>query len=356
MRLSAAALAAALTASASATSVSVALPGGGKLVAAVGSSSSFRLGVSFETDVGPTWDSDPAQPQVKHVHCYPAGFSDADGGYADPDRDWANVAQGIKSPKGTCAPMQHGTDLSLTGSDRSQSYPKGVKVDGGAAGCCKACDAAEAKNPNSNKGCKGWVATSDGKPDSSGMNCWPFAVVSGTHKRTGRFFGGAVWPPPPGLKGRAGWWVAGRAADWYLSPAKGGYDFTANLYDIIGAPGVPPRYAMAFMATYWGYKSMDFVDTNMTAMRDGNYPIDSFIMECGFKFKHDDSSMQNGSSSLENEYFSFENHRCCKTATTGLGLVHAPLVRFLPHYFGIILVFSTAFDRIFRQGPGILSR
>jgi len=338
------ALSSALAAAAAAAEpVAVALPSGGKLVAAVASSSSFRLGVSFETDaskpggttplpsasveatppaastavswggktgvktsfgallVSPTgdwalydatnetilqgsaptltaddigtiqlpvtngtgmhggaepclsngifapnyywdseagflafavspWDSDPAQPQAKHVHCYPAGFSDSKGRYDDPSRDWVNVAQGIRqqqqqqqqqqAPKGTCAPMQHGTDLDVGGgSVQSHTYPKGVKVAGGPADCCKACDAAEAKNPNSTKGCTGWVATSDGKPDGSGMNCWPYASVSGTHKRTDRTFGGAFTPPPPpppGLKGRTGWWVAGRAADWYL--------------------------------------------------------------------------------------------------------------------------------------------
>ena len=47
------AVATAVTATASAAApaaVAVVLPSGGKLVAAVGSSSSFRLGVSFETD------------------------------------------------------------------------------------------------------------------------------------------------------------------------------------------------------------------------------------------------------------------------------------------------------------------
>ena len=201
------------------------------------------------------WDSDPAAPEAKYIHCYPASFSDAQGGYADPDRDWVNVAQGIKQPRreeSTCSPSHSATDIS--GGQRSGSYPKGLKVAGGPTDCCKACDAAEAKNPHSAKGCKGWVATADGKPDNSGMNCWPFATVEGTHKRADRTFGGAVAarpPPPAAPKGRTGWWVAGRAADWYLSPAKGGYDFTASLYDIIGAPAVPPRYAMAFMATYW---------------------------------------------------------------------------------------------------------
>ena len=401
------AVATALTATASAAApaaVAVVLPSGGKLVAAVGSSSSFRLGVSFETDttkpggasalpsvslettppapstpvswggmdgiktsfgallVSPAgdwslydeanvtilqgsapvfsgsdsigtiqlpvkngtgmhggaepclsngifapnyywdseagflafavspWDSDPAQPQKKYVHCYPAGFTDKSGGYTDPERDWVSVALGggqRKAPPGsTCSKPQTNTDLDLGGAQRSGSFPRGIKVTGGPASCCKACDDAESKNPKSAKGCTAWVATSDGKPDSSGMNCWPFAKVYRTHKRSDRTFGGSLQPGPPAPPpappppaGRSGWWVAGRSADWYLSPAKGGYDFTANLYDIIGAPGVPPRYAMAFMATYWGYESMGVVDTNMTAMRGGNYPIDSFIMD-----------------------------------------------------------------------------
>jgi hypothetical protein len=235
------------------------------------------------------WDSDPAAPQKKYVHCYPAGFADESGGYDDPSRDWVNAALGIgqrQVPRGsTCSKPQLNTDIG--GGDRSGSFPKGVKVAGGPSACCKACDEAEDQNPKSPKGCTAWVATSDGKPDSSGMNCWPFAKVYHTHKGTGdRTFGGTLAPappapppPPPPPAGRTGWWVAGRAADWYLSPAKGGYDFSAHLYDIIGAPGLPPRYAMAFMATYWGYESMGMVDTNMTAMREGNYPIDSFIMD-----------------------------------------------------------------------------
>ncbi len=32
--------------------------------------------------------------------------------------------------------------------------------------------------------------------------------------------------------------------------------------------------------TYWGYNNMEEVEGNMTAFRDGAYPIDSFIMDC----------------------------------------------------------------------------
>jgi hypothetical protein len=54
-----------------------------------------------------------------------------------------------------------------------------------------------------------WVATTDGKPDSSGMNCWLFSCVGRTVKHTGRVFGGTTSascgggppPSPPSLVG-----------------------------------------------------------------------------------------------------------------------------------------------------------
>jgi alpha-glucosidase (family GH31 glycosyl hydrolase) len=65
----------------------------------------------------------------------------------------------------------------------------------------------------------------------------------------------------------------------YLAPAPKGYDFTRVLYDLTGAPAVPPRHGMAFMATYWGYTSMQEVEGYMHQFRNGSYPIDSFIMD-----------------------------------------------------------------------------
>eukprot|EP01045_Picozoa_sp_COSAG04_P003529 COSAG04_NODE_144_length_22941_cov_54.823614_15_plen_349_part_00 len=152
------------------------------------------------------WSTDPAKSASTSLSrakqggsCYPAAFSDADGGFRDPDRDWVNVAQGISSTSDHARPL----------------------------------------------------APPPPPP-----------------------------PPPPELAARKGWWAAGRAADWYLAPAQEGYAFTRCLYELSGAPAVPPRYAMGFMATYWGYSSMQEVESNMRAMRAQKYPIDSFIMDC----------------------------------------------------------------------------
>ena len=59
--------------------------------------------------------------------------------------------------------------------------------------------------------------------------------------------------------------------DYYLSPTPSGYDFIKALYELTGAPAVPPRHGMAFMATYWGYTSMDEVEGYMHAFRNGSY-------------------------------------------------------------------------------------
>ena len=71
----------------------------------------------------------------------------------------------------------------------------------------------------------------------------------------------------------------GHRMDWYLAPAPTGYSFLDALYNLTGSPLVPPRHGMAFMATYWGYKSMQEVEKYMHEWREGDYPIDSFIMD-----------------------------------------------------------------------------
>ena len=102
-----------------------------------------------------------------------------------------------------------------------------------------------------------------------------------------RYFSGGLESQCPELPApaspyvhRVGWFGLGRRMDWYLAPTPaGGFDFTSALFELTGAPAVPPRFAMGFMATYWGYSSMAQVEGYMHEFRQRKLPIDSFIMD-----------------------------------------------------------------------------
>ena len=54
--------------------------------------------------------------------------------------------------------------------------------------------------------------------------------------------------PTGGYIHQDGWWALGTRADWYLAPTpQGGFDFTKALFDLTGAPAVPPLFGMGFM-------------------------------------------------------------------------------------------------------------
>ena len=155
---------------------------------------------------------------------------------------------------------------------RSDKFPDGLNGTS-LASCCAAC--------KSDPSCVAYVWSDGSNPDPNG-NCWPFRSLSGTDSHNGRVFGGAAPPPPP--PPQQAWWAMGQAADWYLAPAPSPLDFTRVFYELTGAPAVPPRHGVAFMATYWGYKTMEEVESYMVQFRDGAFPIDSFIMDydCAF--------------------------------------------------------------------------
>ena len=189
------------------------------------------------------WDYDPAQH-----HCYPVSFSGAVGGSA---RD---VCSNTKSETDVSDPV------------RSDKYPNGLS---GAtlAGCCAACEG--------DASCTGFVWSDGSVPDPTG-DCWPLKSFTTEHDQPGRVFGGEP-PAPP----QEAWWAMGQAADWYLAGAASPLDFTRTFYELTGAPAIPPRHGVAFMATYWGYKNMEEVESYMVQFRDGAFPIDSFIMDYG---------------------------------------------------------------------------
>lgn len=72
-------------------------------------------------------------------------------------------------------------------------------------------------------------------------NCFPLANYSGLRDAPGRSFSGAAALPPTA---QPGWWtLSGGAADYYLAPAATALDYLKSLYELTGAPGIPPRYA-----------------------------------------------------------------------------------------------------------------
>lgn len=226
------------------------------------------------------------QYDLLHVHCYPTSFNGAEhDDYVDGTVDTAasaaandavvalDVSVGPGASNDTCAPGVRHNNSDATDANRSPTYPNGAKV-ADLPACCALC--------NKDDKCVAWIFADPSHPDPSGSNCWPLAGSKGTYSRGGRTYGGYVPPPPPKPPTHPNaWWSAGPAADWYLAPSLhgGGFEFSRALFELTGAPAMPPRYGLAFMATYWGYDNMLEVEGNMTLFRKGEYPIDSFIMD-----------------------------------------------------------------------------
>lgn len=140
----------------------------------------------------------------------------------------------------TCpVPTQNGTDAA--GSVRSDKWPNGLSGTTQAQ-CCAAC--------SSDPSCIAYIWSDGTNPDPNG-NCWPLKSFTNTIPNQGRVFGGQP-PPPP----EQAYWAMGDAADWYLAITPTPMTFMKSFYQLTGAPAVPPRYAMGFMATYWGYDYM----------------------------------------------------------------------------------------------------
>ena len=152
----------------------------------------------------------------------------------------------------------------------TQSYPAGIHV-GSQTACCYAC--------NHDAACVLAEYTDASQSNTTEANCMVLRSFSGLTGASGWAVSPAGAQPPAPTQ-QPGWWVLGDGAgDFYLAPAPGPLDRLQALYQLTGAPGIPPRYAFGSMFTYWGYDSMLEVEGNMTRFRDGNFPIDSHIMD-----------------------------------------------------------------------------
>ena len=199
-----------------------------------------------------SWAYDPI---AANHHCYPVAFDGHVGATQPrPSIDY-------------CDPAMRKNDTDGENIMRSAKYPDGMNGTTYAQ-CCAACNGA----PD----CTALIWSDGTHPDPNG-NCWPLASAGGTKAGAGRVFAGSTPPPPP--PPQQAWWAMGGAADWYLAPAASPLAYTRALYDLTGAPAIPPLYAWGFMVTYWGYEKMEFVEGNVTAFRDGQFPLDLTIMD-----------------------------------------------------------------------------
>lgn len=191
----------------------------------------------------PQWQWDP-----EYIHCAPCSFD----GRTPPVKLNDTCTRYVFETAVNGVPL------------RTVTPPKGVT-------CCAVC--------NEDPDCTAWVSSRVNGSCSlyrcveDGEQAMDKSVISG-----GDLGSCSGLAPPPSAHQR-GWWARGSSADWYLAPTpNGGYDFTKALYQLTGAPAVPPIWGMGFMATYWGYKSMQQVEGDMHLFRNLSLPIDSFIM------------------------------------------------------------------------------
>jgi hypothetical protein len=163
-----------------------------------------------------------------------------------------------------CNPGLVHSNMSVTGAVASAQYPGGEHLS--QSDCCSACGAAG--------DCIGFLYNASSDPSIS--TCFPISSFASTISKKGLTWSGPLTSPAP----QNSWlFVGSGSADVYLAPAESSLMSARTFYQLTGATSIPPKYAFGFMATYWGYKTMEEVEGNMTRMRDGKYPIDSFIMD-----------------------------------------------------------------------------
>jgi hypothetical protein len=206
------------------------------------------------------WLYEPISP-----HCHPTSFQGPPPAAA---RDPFSCAGNATVQGRAAAPA---------GRAASGNFPSGM-TGIGLAYCCSICNGDSANGaPANDAACVGFEFTE--ATETAPSLCaplWAFGAL--VDAPAGTSFTGPARPQPPPAAA-PGWWALGSAVDWFLAPAAAPLAATRALYDLTGAPAVPPLWAMGFMATYWSYEKMEYVEGNVTAFRDGDFPIDAHIMD-----------------------------------------------------------------------------
>ncbi len=56
-------------------------------------------------------------------------------------------------------------------------------------------------------------------------------------------------------------------------------DASRALWALISPPPVPPRYALGFLASRWGWSNATYIEDMVSQFRAGQFPIDAIISD-----------------------------------------------------------------------------
>eukprot|EP01065_Artemidia_motanka_P034902 TRINITY_DN42891_c0_g1_i1.p1 TRINITY_DN42891_c0_g1~~TRINITY_DN42891_c0_g1_i1.p1 ORF type:complete len:918 (+),score=321.35 TRINITY_DN42891_c0_g1_i1:69-2822(+) len=75
------------------------------------------------------------------------------------------------------------------------------------------------------------------------------------------------------------WSVDGSRADLYLAVAPDLVGGQKALWQLTGAPPVPPRYSFGFLVSRWGWKNREYIWDMLSTFRNESFPIDAWISD-----------------------------------------------------------------------------
>jgi alpha-glucosidase len=75
------------------------------------------------------------------------------------------------------------------------------------------------------------------------------------------------------------WTVPGSCIDLYLTPAVTLEQASQDYAELTGKPPVPPRWAMGYMQSRWGWRDKAYIDDALKQFADRKLPVDAFILD-----------------------------------------------------------------------------
>jgi alpha-glucosidase len=82
-----------------------------------------------------------------------------------------------------------------------------------------------------------------------------------------------------GADGPITWTVPGNSIDLYLTPAATLEQATQDYAELTGKPPVPPRWAMGYMQSRWGWRDRAYIDDALQQFTERKLPVDAFIFD-----------------------------------------------------------------------------